>query len=105
MAEEKTFENKIKKFLETLPTIYYLKHWAGRYSKRGVPDILCSINGRFVGIEVKASKGKPTPLQVKNVKEINESGGYAVIVYPKDFDKLKEDLINISKGKEVIAWQ
>lgn len=105
MAQEKQYEDKIKKFLSKVPNTYFFKFWAGRFSKRGVPDIICCIKGRFVGIEVKAERGKPTPIQVKNVREINESGGYAVIAYPKDFEKLKEDLINISKGKEVIAWQ
>ena len=34
MAKEKQFENKIKKFLDTLPNIWYFKHWAGMYPRR-----------------------------------------------------------------------
>lgn len=95
MAKEKQFENKIKKFLDTLPNIWYFKHWAGMYSKKGVPDILCCINGRFVGLEVKAEDGKPSPLQVRCVKLINEAGGYARVVYPKDWETVKNDILEI----------
>lgn len=97
MAGEKQFENKIKDFLKTLPKTWHFKHWAGAYSQKGIPDIIGCINGRFVGIEVKASKGKPSPLQIRAVENIRKAGGYADIVYPEQFDQLKEDLIKISK--------
>lgn len=99
MAEEKQFENKIRKFLETLPKEWHFKHWAGQYSKAGIPDIIGCINGRFVGIEVKATKGKPSMLQIRNIKQINAAGGYARVIYPEQFDELKEDLSSISKGE------
>ena len=98
MAQEKLFENKIKAFLDTLPKQWHFKHHATRYGKAGIPDIIGCINGRFIGIEVKAENGKPSPLQIRNVKLINEAGGYAVIVKPSDFDQLKEDLHKISNG-------
>lgn len=95
---EKAFENKIKKYLDTLPKEWHFKHWAGQYSKAGVPDIIGCINGRFIGIEVKASKGKPTMLQIRNIKQINDAGGYARIVYPEQFEELKDDLQKIIRG-------
>lgn len=98
MAEEKQFENKIKDFLNNLQNTWFFKHWAGAYSPKGIPDILACINGRFVGIEVKASKGKASPLQVRNVNLINEAGGYAIIVYPDQFEDLKINLLKISEG-------
>ena len=58
--------------------------------KSGVPDILACINGYFVGIEVKAPNGKPSDLQIYNVNVINRRGGYAVILYPKDFGLFKQ---------------
>lgn len=99
MAEEKRFENKIKTFLETLDNCFYYKHHASRYGKAGIPDIIACINGRFVGIEVKASKGKPSPLQVRNVNLITCAGGYATIVYPDQFEELKSILTMISEGR------
>ena len=95
---EKAFENKIKKYLDTLPNTWHFKHWAGPYSKTGVPDIIGCVNGRFVGIEVKASNGKPSMLQIRNIKQINDAGGYARIIYPEQFNELKDDLQKISRG-------
>ena len=98
MAAEKIFENKIKEFLKNYPNdIWFFKHWAGAYSQKGIPDIIASVKGRFVGIEVKASTGKPSPLQIRTIDLINKSGGYGVILYPKDFDKFKETILNMLK--------
>lgn len=95
MAAEKIFENQIKNFLKSLPNTYYFKYWAGPYSKSGIPDIIACVNGRFVAIEVKAENGHPSELQKRNIRLIQESNGYACIVYPKDFEKLKEELIRL----------
>lgn len=89
MAEEKRFENRIKKFLEDEGT-YFFKYWAGPFSRAGIPDIIASVNGVFFGIEVKATKGKPSRLQILNCSKINASGGVGIIVYPDDFEFLKE---------------
>lgn len=92
MAAEKIFENEIKKFLSSLPNTWYFKYWAGPYSKSGIPDIIACVNGHFVGIEVKGPSGHASELQKRNIKLINNAKGYARIVYPKDFDKLKREL-------------
>ena len=55
MAQEKNFENKIKAYLKD-QNCYFVKYFANRMTKAGIPDILASVNGCFVGIEVKASK-------------------------------------------------
>lgn len=67
MAAEKNFETKIKKFLET-KSAWFLKYWGGAaYTKSGIPDLLVCLNGHFLGIEVKAANGKPSPLQIHNL--------------------------------------
>jgi len=51
-------------------------------NKRGTPDILACVNGRFVAIEVKA-KGKlstVSKLQQYQIDTINSSGGFAIAV-------------------------
>ena len=47
---------------------------------KGTPDIFACIKGKFVGIETKAGKGKPTALQEKNLMNIMGTGGIAVLV-------------------------
>lgn len=64
-------------------------------TKTGVPDILASVNGYFVGIEVKAQNGKPSELQYYNVRKIRESGGFAYIVYPSGWEDLQAVLIGL----------
>lgn len=88
MAKEKQFENKVKKFLEE-NGCYYIKHFANAFTKSGIPDILASVNGYFIGIEVKAENGKPSALQIHNLKKIDESGGLAILLYPDDFEIFK----------------
>lgn len=97
MVAEKAFENEIKKFLSSLPNTYYFKYWAGPYSKSGIPDIIACVNGHFVAIEVKADKGHPSELQKHNIRLIQSAKGYACIVYPKDFEKLKNELNQLLK--------
>lgn len=93
IAQEKNFENKIKAFLKEQGA-WFIKYWAGsKFTKDGIPDILACINGYFVAIEVKAQNGKPSELQKYHVKKINEAHGFAVILYPQDWELFKE-LVN-----------
>lgn len=99
MAQEKNFENKIKKFLSEQGA-WHVKYWAGsQFTKSGIPDILACVNGHFVAIEVKAQHGKPSELQLHTIKKIREAGGFAVIVYPSGFEKFKELI-----GKLKMDW-
>lgn len=85
MAQEKIFENKIKKFLDE-NGCWYVKFFANAYTKKGVPDLLVCCNGHFLAIEVKAENGKATDLQKLTVDKIRSAGGKAVILKPSQFD-------------------
>lgn len=95
IAAEKTFENKIKKYLDDRGA-WFVKYWAGaQFTKSGIPDILCCINGYFVGIEVKAQNGKPSEIQIFNIRKIKAAGGFAFVLYPSafgEFERFIEDL-------------
>lgn len=88
MRAEKTFENKLKAFLKKRGA-YHVKFFGCAYTQAGVPDILACVNGTFVGIEVKASTGKPSALQLINLRNIDNSGGIALLAYPEDFEEIK----------------
>lgn len=89
MAGEKNFENKIKKFLKDNGA-YFIKYWGGgQFTKSGIPDILACINGYFVGIEVKASNGRPSELQIYNINKIRQAGGQAFVLYPSAWEDFK----------------
>lgn len=87
---EKEFENKVKKYLDKLPKCWYIKIWGGGFMKAGIPDILGVINGKFIALELKGPNGVPSELQKRNIRIINQCGGWGVILYPKDFEEFKE---------------
>lgn len=99
MAAEKNFENKIKEYFKEIGA-FYIKYWAGSvYTKEGIPDILACIDGKFYGIEVKAKTGKPTLLQIINLRKIRAAGGIGILLYPDEFDYFKEFIDDTELGK------
>lgn len=90
MGAEKNFENKIKGFLKE-KHCWFVKYWGGgEFTKAGIPDILCCCNGFFIGIEVKAENGKPSDLQLRNLRLIDKANGFAILLYPTDFQAFKD---------------
>lgn len=98
MAAEKNFENKIKAFLKD-SGCYFIKYWGGgEFTKAGVPDLLICCNGHFVAVEVKAPNGKPSELQLYNLRKIEESGGYAILLYPHNFEVFEGFISSLAAG-------
>ena len=94
MTPEKTFENKIKKYL-TSKGAYFVKFFGCAFTRAGVPDLLCCVNGKFLAIEVKAERGVASPLQLQNIKNIEAAKGIALVVKPSQFDELKKLIDNL----------
>lgn len=97
MAGEKNFENKIKKFLKE-QGCWFVKYFANRNTRSGVPDLLACVNGYFVAIEVKGENGKPSELQLWNRDKIREAGGIAIVLYPDQFEDFKQYIKKIKNG-------
>ena len=53
-----------------------------KHSKRGVPDIILvkQPSGRFVGLEVKTTRGKLSPEQIEFQKGSEKAGGVYFVV-------------------------
>jgi hypothetical protein len=79
LTPEGKVKDKVKRLFKSMG-VYYAMPATGGYGVSGVPDFLVCLKGRFIGVECKAGKGKPTALQLKNLAEIDASGGIAVIV-------------------------
>lgn len=61
-------------------------------NESGTPDILACCNGKFVGIEVKAGRNKPTKLQMHKLEKIKEAAGISMVAYSvEDVEKMLED--------------
>lgn len=105
MAGEKNFENRLKRWLESegiyplghpkdqmpvAPCGYWEKRWGGgRYVKSGLPDMRVVVNGIAFEVELKATNGTPSELQKRNIRQINNSGGIAMVLYPEGFNTFK----------------
>jgi Holliday junction resolvase len=90
-----TPESKVKKKVTTILDqlgAYYFYPVTGGYGRSGVPDIVCCLNGNFIGIECKAGDNKPTALQNKNLEEIQAAGGFAFVVNEDNIDSLERVL-------------
>lgn len=71
---------KISEYLKTVPNLYFWKEHGGMYGTAGIPDLIVCYKGRFIGLECKVGKNKPTVLQAVTIKKIINAGGYATVV-------------------------
>lgn len=55
-----------------------------RFGALGSPDIICVIDGQYVGIEVKAPKGKQSDHQKEFQRKLEEAGGKYILAYSLD---------------------
>lgn len=103
MAQEKNFENRVKKFLRD-NGCWSLKYWGGAaFTKSGIPDLLVCCNGWFIGIELKAPNGKPSDLQIYNLRQINRAGGYAILLYPDQWELFQNFILCLVAGDTIEA--
>ena len=86
---ESKVKDKVRKILKE-SGVYYFMPIGGMYSKIGVPDIICCYKGRFIAIECKAGKNKPTALQERELKLIQEAGGYSLVINEKNIDDVRK---------------
>lgn len=111
MAAEKNFEERVKAWLRSqgiypfgyprqkmtvAPCGYYEKRWGGgRFTKDGLPDMHIVVNQISIEVELKAKNGKPSELQQRNINFIKEAGCHAYVIYPEDFDTLKNLILRL----------
>jgi hypothetical protein len=58
------------------------------YGRSGVPDIIVCYRGKFIAIECKAGKNKPTALQNREMQYIGDAGGVVCVVDENNVDIL-----------------
>jgi Holliday junction resolvase len=87
-----TPESLVKKKIHALlkkHKAYAVNYIGGISANNGTPDILACLNGRFIAIEAKAGKNKPTDLQTLNLKRIDEAGGLALVINEENLNQLE----------------
>ena len=88
-GKEKQFEMRIRRYIESKGG-FCVKYFGCAYSTSGIPDLICTVNGHFLAIEVKADTGKPSELQLVKIADIRKAGGFAYVAYPTGWKKLKD---------------
>jgi hypothetical protein len=96
--KEKDTQKTILKYLEAKRIFHYrnnsgaLKTEKGgfvRFGATGSPDIICVINGQFVGIEVKSTGGVHSKGQIKFQKALVDAGGCYILAHtPEDVTEI-----------------
>lgn len=87
---------RVKKLLAEHGAYHFMPATHG-YGSSGIPDVAACLHGKFIGIECKANGGKPTALQLKNLRELSSAGGIAVLVDETGLDKLEVLLTDVNK--------
>lgn len=88
MTPEKRVKVKVCHKLKEMGA-YYFYASTGGYGNSGVPDIIACLSGKFIAIECKANGNTPTKLQSKNLVEIHQCGGIAIVVDEHNVDMLE----------------
>lgn len=77
---EKVIVENIKKYLSTIPKLFFWKEHGGQYGTAGIPDLIVCYKGKFIAFECKRPGGKPTLLQKITISKIKRASGIVRIV-------------------------
>ena len=91
---ESKVKDKIKAICKARGAYYAMPVMAGMASN-GTPDFLICYKGRFLAVEAKAGKGKPTALQLVRLNEIDKAGGEAMVINEDNIVALTQTLDGI----------
>lgn len=94
MAKEQNIQKEIIDYISSLGGIAIKQNQIGIYAQAGVPDLLCCVKGRFIAIEVKKPKQKPTPIQNAFLEAISLCGG--ISFYATSVEEVKNKLSQIT---------
>lgn len=99
MAYKKQEETKVQKAIQNyIRSIggYCFKEHADMFSRAGIPDIICCVKGRFIGIEAKDGDNTASDLQIANGILIKKAGGLFIIA------KSVEEVQNLLEKENLI---
>ena len=85
---ERHFQKRVIKWIREQPHMHCLNVVGGAMQRSGEPDLVICWKGRFIGLELKYGKGKPTPLQLHRLRQWEEAGGWCGVAW--DLDDVKQ---------------
>jgi Holliday junction resolvase len=93
VQSESSIQKAILKLLNARDDVWAVKTITT--NRNGTPDIIASVGGHFVAIEVKAAKGVIAPLQTYQIDLINKTGGTASVA--RSTGEVKDMLTAVDK--------
>lgn len=93
MSQNETkIQRQVQDYLKSIGA-YCFKVHGSIYMRAGMPDVICCLNGLFIGIETKDGDNIPSELQKAHIRQIKKAGGLAFVAYSvKDVeDKFREE--------------
>ena len=91
-------KDSVQKLLKELE-VYFFTPVTGGYGRSGVPDLVCCVDGMFLGIECKAGDNKPTPLQYREMDLIRAAQGVAMVVRENNIEEVRLVIRQMRKEK------
>ena len=93
---ESRLRTRILKELRAKWPGYWVHTHGNPFTPSGIPDILGSYQGRFVGFEIKTpGGGDATDLQEYNLEQIRRSGGLAAVIRSfEEADAILDEVVN-----------
>jgi hypothetical protein len=102
-VSESDIQKTVCEFLELLGIFFWRQNTApafdwktnqfrrmAKYTRRGIPDIIAIIDGKFVGFEIKSKTGKLSEDQKSFCLSCELAGGYYFVI--KSLEDIKEAL-------------
>lgn len=96
---EKKIKDAVVKVLKEEGVYYFFPLTYGM-GRSGVPDIICCVDGYFLGIECKAEGGRVTALQLSEIDKIKKAGGEAVLAVGSEATQITIQAINALRSKD-----
>ncbi len=102
LTPEKKVKNKCVTLIKAYGVYYFFPSMNG-FGRSGVPDIICCVNGKFLGVECKAGDNRPTGLQLLEMCKIRDAGGKTLVVNEENISELEallKELTNENRRDE-----
>jgi Holliday junction resolvase len=95
-----TPETKVKRKVTVILNkydAYFFFPPSNGFGRTGIPDIIVCYCGQFIAIECKAGKNTTTALQRRELRAIEDAGGYALVINETNIDQVTAVLEQIGK--------
>ena len=92
--KESKYQQKVLAYLNKRGAWCFTSHGGSQYQVAGLPDIIASYKGIFLGLELKTGTYQATELQKSKLNNIQASGGVGLI--------LRDDFVDLEKTLDYI---